>query len=158
MKTVSRTIRVAFVVLALGTTVALAVGSPASATTAKPAPHAAPHAAPTVTPDSPSGCLGDNFCSYNSGNGGSLCFQSDHSLPLWAVACSNHNDGAYNRNANSVNLYYYIQYEDAYSTLYSGNYWLYMSKNYFAHCNDTNGSCTGKGQAMQNNVMSDKFN
>jgi len=152
MKNVRRIIRLAAVVLLLGVTVALAEASPAAAA---PAPSQTTSVSPALAPK---GCLGDNFCSYNKGNGGSLCFQSDKSKPTWATACENHNDGAYNRNANSVNLYYLPLYGGAYSTLYSGNYWLYMSKNYFSQCNDLNDSCLGKGEAMQNNVASDKFN
>jgi hypothetical protein len=103
----------------------------------------------------PKGCNSNNFCSYNAGNGGSLCFQTAKSVTSWPSACRDHNDGAYNRNGNSVNLYYFTYYGGAYSTLYSGNYWLYMSKNHFTTCGN---SCDGQGLAMQNNVESHQFN
>lgn len=46
----------------------------------------------------PSGCNAGYFCSYNQGNGGSLCFQTKSNVATWAPACAGHNDGAYNKN------------------------------------------------------------
>ena len=103
----------------------------------------------------PKGCNSGNFCSYNAGNGGHLCFQTNKNIGAWSDACANHNDSAYNRNGNSVNLYYFAAYGGAYATLYSGNYFLYMNQNHFNECT---ASCDGLGEAMQNNVASSKFN
>ena len=105
----------------------------------------------------PKGCNSGNFCSYINGNGGSLCFQTNKSVPAWPSGCMDNNDSAYNHSSHPVNLYYYTDYSDAYASLGAGNYWLYMSKNHFNKCSDGSGSCDGLGYEMQNNVESNKF-
>jgi hypothetical protein len=110
----------------------------------------------TVSPNlAPGGCNSGNFCSYNKGNGGDLCFQTNVNVPYWSENCANHNQSAYNRNINSINLYYGGDYWDAYSVLGSGNYWLYMDNNYFNRCGT---DCYGLNEPMGYNVASSKFN
>jgi hypothetical protein len=129
--------------------------APAHAAASAPAAATSPGHVQAPPPGAPSGCNNNNFCSYNQGNGGSLCFQTSVNVQAWPGPCANHNDSAYNRNGNSVNLYYYAYYDGAYATLYSGNYWLYMSRNYFTNCSN---NCDGLHEAMQNNVASSHFN
>ena len=142
-------------------TIAAAGGAFAAAPASAATHHAATrHAATTHSPrtrpeGAPAGCNSNNFCSYNQGNGGSLCFQTSVSVQAWRTACANHNDGAYDRNGNSVELYYYAYYDGAYAILYSGNYWLYMTQNKFTNCSN---NCDGLGEAMANNVASNYFN
>jgi hypothetical protein len=134
----------------------LALSGVASAATAAPVRPAAP-AQPTASRQ-PDGCNNNNFCSYNAGNGGDLCFQTSSDRSEWPAACLDHNDGAYDRNGNSVNLYWGIGYSEAYYTLFSGNYLPYMSKNKFNHCVGGGTGCAGYNEAMQNQVASSAFN
>lgn len=106
----------------------------------------------TIAVSAPSGCNSGNYCSYNQGNGGSLCFQT-HINQNWPSGCANKNDSGYNRNGNAVNLYWGPSYQDAYYTLYSGHYLLYMTQNTFNQCS----TCFGYGQQLADNVMSSAF-
>jgi hypothetical protein len=157
---VSSLLAVAVVIISVA---AFAIMPAASAATlTRPATHAAAgsvkeRTAPKVI-EAPSGCNSNNFCSYNAGNGGSLCFQTSSSVGVWPGPCLDHNDGAYNRNGNSVDLYRGLNYTDAYYTLYSGNYLLYMSKNKFNACPSGGTSCSGYNASMQNAVGSNRFN
>jgi hypothetical protein len=133
-------------------------GNAFAATTSSAPAHttAVSHARPAVDPKlAPKGCNNGNFCSYNGGNGGSLCFQTNRNTASWPADCRDHNDSAYNRNPNSVDLYYLINYSDAYYILYQGNYLLYMNQNKFNECSN---NCVGEGQPLQNNVESNFFN
>ena len=145
-------------------TIAAAGGAFAAAPASAATTHhtAAHHIAATHTPrgrhtrpEAPSGCNSNNFCSYNQGNGGSLCFQTSSEVYQWSNACYKHNDSAYNRNGNSVNLFYCTGYHCAYATLYSGNYWLYMNQNKFTTCSN---NCDGLNAEMMNQVASNQFN
>jgi hypothetical protein len=159
-KRVSSLLAAAVVIISVA---AFAIMPAASAATlTRPATHAAAgsvkeRTAPKVI-EAPSGCNSNNFCSYNAGNGGSLCFQTSSDRSSWPGACAGHNDGAYNRNGNSVNLYWGYNYSDAYYTLYSGNYLLYMSKNKFNECVGGGTHCAGYNDTMQNQVVSSAFN
>jgi hypothetical protein len=159
MRRITRRIALAGAIAIIAPVIAIA-GMASAATAAPTHPAAAPHAG-LMSPNSarqPDGCNNNNFCSYNAGNGGDLCFQTSSNKSVWPSACLDANDGAYNRNGNSINLYRGLNYTDAYFTLYSGNYLLYMSKNDFNACPNGGTNCSGYGQDMQNKVGSSRFN
>jgi hypothetical protein len=92
------------------------------------------HKATTLAP---AGCNSNNFCEYNKGNGGDLCFQYTPSTSghTWPSACGDHNEGEYNRWQNAVYMFGYagsgFGLEECYYLLYSGHYLLYNAKDYF---------------------------
>lgn len=105
----------------------------------------------------PSGCDSGNFCSYNQGNGGALCFQSSTSTAYWPVACADQNDSAFDNSSRAIDLYWGWDYSDAYFQLCANCYLLYMTQNYFNACPGGGTSCSGYGQEMYDNVESSKF-
>jgi hypothetical protein len=100
----------------------------------------------------PAGCNSGNYCSYNQGNGGDLCFQT-HINQNWPNGCANQNDSGYNRNGNAIDLFWGFDQSGAWYTLYSGHYLLYMTQNYFNNCS----TCGGYGQQLGYNVSSSAF-
>jgi hypothetical protein len=119
------------------TFLALAMMGSTSASAATLTRAAAPTSAPTThkatsrAPLAPSGCNNNNFCDYNSGNGGNLCFQQSTDRQYWPSACADHNEGQYNRNGNAVYMYSVAVYGDCWYLLYSGHYLLYNARDHF---------------------------
>lgn len=111
----------------------------------------------TTSQFAPSGCNSGNFCSYNQGNGGSLCFQTNTDTAYWPVSCADQNDSAFDNSSTAINLYWGWDYSDAYFHLCANCYLLYMTQNYFNQCPGGGTSCPGYGQAMYDNVESSKF-
>jgi hypothetical protein len=144
---------------AVAVTTALAVGPGTQASAAPASPAASPNAEGPVEPAlAPSGCASGKFCSYNKGNGGNLCFSTSSNVQYWSAACANHNQSAYNRYQNSINLYWGGDWYGAYAVLGSGNYWLYMDKNNFNRCPPSPHACTGYNEPTGYNVASSRFN
>jgi hypothetical protein len=112
-------------------------------------PEATPNA---VTPDAPAGCNGNNFCEYNKGNGGNLCFQTNANRATWPTACGDHNEGEYNRNGNAVYMYDVANYGDCWYLLYSGHYLLYNANDHFE---GGGGNCTST--TLERKLASSKF-
>lgn len=108
-------------------------------------------------PSAPSGCFSGYFCSYNSGNGGGLCFQTTGTID-YPPGCADRNQGAYNNTGhdtaflNYYNLYY--SNDGAYYVLNPGHYLLYMNQNKFNACWNGTTTCPGYGQPMGDNVAS----
>ena len=90
-----------------------------------------------AVPAAPAGCNSDNFCEYNAGNGGNLCFQYRPSTNghNWPAACARKNYGEYNRWGNAVYMFGYagsgFGLEECYYLLYSGHYLLDNTHDYF---------------------------
>ena len=93
----NRIVRAGLIVVVVASVALLADTTGAfAATTGKSAgvPAAAENPAGGALPAlAPKGCNSNNFCSYNAGNGGSLCFQTSGSEADWPAACKDHNDG-----------------------------------------------------------------
>lgn len=99
----------------------------------------------------PEGCTPGYFCSYNSGNGGNLCFQTNYSMNF-PTGCADQNDGAFNYSSVPVNLYWGFNDYGAYYVLPAGHYLLDMTQDYFDKCPSGGTSCAGYGQPMYDNV------
>ena len=127
------------------TVAAITVMSSANASTTAPARPAAQAAtahgaaSPTKAPKStktpkvlaPGGCNNYNFCEYNAGNGGDLCFQTRQNSSTWPSACAYHNEGEYNRGSSAVKMWSAPGYKGCYYLLYSGHYLLYNENDKF---------------------------
>ena len=99
----------------------------------------------------PSGCNNNNFCEYNQGNGGDLCFQWSKN-GTWPLACQDHNEGEYNRNGNAVYMFQQAGEIGCDYLLYSGHYLLYNAKDYFQGPGDT---C--QDQTLEHKLRSNSF-
>jgi hypothetical protein len=128
---------------------AVAGATSASAATAPGVTAIAP--SPEGAPD---GCVPGDFCSYNEGNGGDLCWSTTSSYANLPAACADENDSAYNYGATAYNLYYYTGETGAYYTLGAESYLLSMSTNYFNHCPGGGTACAGYGDPVGYNVES----
>jgi hypothetical protein len=147
----------AAIALTLGaSTAGAAMAAPVSATphntTAQAAAATTAKTQDPPPPPAPSGCTGNNFCEYNSGNGGSLCFQTNANDPGWPGGCADHNEGEYNRNGNAVYMYDTGKYGGCYYLLYSGNYLLYNADDHFE---GGGGDCTS--ETLEHKLVSSKF-
>lgn len=99
----------------------------------------------------PKGCNNYNFCEYNAGNGGNLCFQTRKS-ENWPSECADHNEGEYNRGTHAVLMYSQANYKGCYYLLYSGHYLLYNAKDYFQGPSDF---C--RHETLEHKLVSSKF-
>jgi hypothetical protein len=126
--------------------------SASAATHTRAATHTSAPRAHKATPEAPAGCNSNNFCEYNSGNGGNLCFQTNSSSAAWPTACRDHNEGEYNRHSNAVYMYRYTLWSGCWYLLYSGHYLLYNAKDYFQGGGD---SC--RSTTLEHKLASHKF-
>jgi hypothetical protein len=137
-------VTVTAIAMATAAVMGVAAGSASASTTAlaRTTAHvAAEHAgiSPAMTPKKtkaprtlqPKGCNNRQFCEYNKGNGGSLCFQTGSDSSEWPSACGYHNQGEYNRGSNAIYMYSGPGYIGCYYLLYSGNYLLYNADDDF---------------------------
>jgi hypothetical protein len=103
----------------------------------------------------PDGCNNYNFCEYNAGNGGNLCFQTRKDSPSWPStpqqSCAYNNEGEYNRGSNAIIMYSGPDYAGCYYTLYSGHYLLYNADDKFQ------GPKGCKNTKLEYNLDSSKF-
>lgn len=118
---------------------------------------ATPAATPGVTPDSqPEGCTFGYYCTYNSGNGGTLCEQIDTNSNL-RTGCRNENESGYNNTyGRTVHLRWGVitTVNSTFYALGAGDYLLYMTENYFNDCPGGGETCYGWGESMGYNVAS----
>lgn len=126
--------------------------SASAATHTRATTHISAHKTHKATTLAPAGCNSNNFCEYNAGNGGDLCFQTSSNSASWPSACRDHNEGEYNRNGNAVYMYEYTLYTGCSYLLYSGHYLLYNAKDYFEYGGD---SCTST--TLEHRLASSKF-
>lgn len=98
----------------------------------------------------PGGCNNYNFCEYNSGNGGNLCFQTRNNQNF-PGACADHNEGEYNRRSSAVYMYSQSDYHGCDYLLYSGHYLLYNAKDHFQGPNQ---SC--RDETLEHRLVSEK--
>jgi hypothetical protein len=125
----------------------------ASAAPAAPAAaHVAAHGTTALKPaGNPAGCGTGNFCSYRSGNGGSICYNNHlKSISSWSSSCRTV-DSVYNNGAAAgARLYYYTSFSGAWYCLGNGDYLLHMTANTF----NQGSGLAGHGQPMDNHVRS----
>ena len=109
-------------------------------------------------PPAPDGCFAGYYCSYNQGNGGSLCWTTSGSANL-SSGCADHNDSGYNDSSAVTNLHYCFGYECAYYALGAGDYLLYMTENTFYSCANNNyaNRCVGLNIEVGYNLASVYF-
>ena len=128
----------------------------ARANASSPVPPSAPKAS-SVPLSAPKGCFSGYFCSYNSGNGGNLCFQTTGTTD-YPPGCAYENDGAYNNSVHNTAFLNYYSLSDsnagAYYVLDAGHYLLYMTQNKFNACWNGTTSCPGYGHTMWDSVGS----
>lgn len=123
--------------------------TPPAGALAVPASHATTASA-TAPRGHPKGCGTAHFCSYQKGNGGSICYNTPKSVPSWSKKCRTV-DSVYNNGAAAgVRLYWGTHYSDAWYCLGNTDYLLHMTQNKF---NQGKGK-PGYKQPMGNHVKS----
>jgi hypothetical protein len=106
-------------------------------------------------PHQPGGCNSNQFCEYNQGNGGDLCFSTAESRN-WPAPCALENEGEYNRNGNAVYMHQGPNQLYCWYLLYSGHYLLYNADDYFqGGSKPGGGSCTG--ETLEHKLASSSF-
>jgi hypothetical protein len=111
-------------------------------------------AGPAAPAGKPAGCGTAHFCSYQQGNGGSICYNTATTyIAAWSAKCQTV-DSVFNNGASAgVRLYYLTNAGGADYCLGNTDYLLYMTQNTF----DEGSGKSGYGQPMGNHVKSSRF-
>lgn len=110
-------------------------------------------AAPAAPNGKPAGCGTAHFCSYRSGNGGNICYNTAATyIASWSTSCRTVDSVFNNGSVAEMDLYYGTNAAGAWYCLGNGNYLLYMTGNYF----NNGAGKSGYGQPMANHVKSSR--
>jgi hypothetical protein len=113
------------------------------------------HLSPATTPqpDGPSGCTAGDFCTYENGNGGTLCEQFDSTQNL-STTCAGDTDSSFDNSSVGVELFAGVSEGGAYYFLGASDYLLYETTNDFNQCGV---SCGDYGGEIYNHLQSVQF-